>query len=143
MPVHPHPQAGRGDEPRPLAGALAGAALLRQIRVGSLTVVEGGQRRGTVHGAPAATVHVRSPRIWPMLMRGSRGLAEAYAARAWDSPDLVAVIRLAARNAVALDRARAQLAPVRVPLQRARALREPQHPPAQPQRHRRPLRPRQ
>ena len=38
-------------------------------------------------------------------MRGSRGLAESYADGLWDSPDLVAVIRLAARNAVAASTA--------------------------------------
>ena len=41
-----------------------------------------------------------------MLLRGSRGLAEAYAQGLWDSPDLVALIRLAARNVGGLDRLR-------------------------------------
>jgi cyclopropane-fatty-acyl-phospholipid synthase len=98
-------------------------AVLDRIRVGSLVVVENGE--GSVYGhggAPAATVHVRSPRLWPMLLRGSRGLAEAYANGWWDSPDLVAVIRLAARNVQGFDRLRAALAPVRLPLQNARAL---------------------
>ena len=54
---------------------------------------------------PPSTVH--SPEFWRMLMRGSRGLAESYAHGLWDSPDLVALIRLAARNAVA-DRPRAR-----------------------------------
>ena len=36
-----------------------------------------------------------------MLLRGSRGMAEAYAKGLWDSPDLVALIRLAALNAAA------------------------------------------
>ena len=57
-----------------------------------------------------------------MFLRGSRGLAESYAQGLWDSPDLTAVIRLAARNAHRLDRLRMRLAPVLVPLQRARAL---------------------
>src|SRR5438045_2623480 len=53
---------------------------LERIRVGSLVVVENGDSRVYGHGgAPAATVYVRSPRLWPMLLRGSRGLAEAYA----------------------------------------------------------------
>jgi cyclopropane-fatty-acyl-phospholipid synthase len=60
-----------------------------------------------------------------MLLRGSRGLAEAFAQGLWDSPDLVALIRLAARNAGGLDRLRARLAPVRWPLQRAGALLRP------------------
>ena len=61
-------------------------------------------------------------RTWPMLLRGSRGMAEAFAQGLWDSPDLVALIRLAARNAGGLDRLRSRLAPVRWPLQRAGAL---------------------
>jgi cyclopropane-fatty-acyl-phospholipid synthase len=97
--------------------------VLERIRVGSLVVVENGESRVYGHGgAPAATVYVRSPRLWPMLLRGSRGLAEAYANGMWDSPDLVAVIRLAARNVHGFDRLRAWLAPARVPLQNARAL---------------------
>ena len=36
--------------------------------------------------------------LWRMLLRGSRGLADAYENGLWDSPDLVSVIRLAARE---------------------------------------------
>jgi cyclopropane-fatty-acyl-phospholipid synthase len=96
--------------------------LLRRIRVGSLVVVEGDERRTYGSGAPAATLDVRTPQMWPMLLRGSRGLAESYAQGLWDSPDLVAVIRLAARNASILDRVRALLSPLRTPFQRARAV---------------------
>jgi cyclopropane-fatty-acyl-phospholipid synthase len=98
------------------------SVLLRRIRTGSLVIVEDGERHVYGSGAPIATVHVRSSRVWPMLLRGSRGLAEAHAQGLWDSPDLVALIRLAARNAGGLDRLRARLAPVRWPLQRAAAL---------------------
>jgi len=98
------------------------ALLLRRIRVGSLVVVEGDERRTYGSGPPAATFHVRSPRVWQMLLRGSRGLAESYAQGLWDSPDLVAVIRLAARNASILDRVRALLSPLRTPFQHARAI---------------------
>ena len=55
-----------------------------------------------------------------MLLQGSRGLADAYAQGLWDSPDLVALIRLAARNASGLDRAR-RLAPLLVRPSGARA----------------------
>jgi cyclopropane-fatty-acyl-phospholipid synthase len=99
-----------------------GSLLLRRIWVGSLVVVEGGDRHSYGSGPPAATFHVRSPRTWQMLLRGSRGLAEAYAQGLWDSPDLVALIRLAARNATGLDRLRARLSPLRTPAQRVRAL---------------------
>jgi cyclopropane-fatty-acyl-phospholipid synthase len=94
---------------------------LRRIARGSLIVVEDGERRVYGSGPPAATIIVRSARMWRMGLRGSRGLADAYAAGLWDSPDLVALVRLAARNAPGLDRLRRRLAPVRVPAQRLRA----------------------
>jgi cyclopropane-fatty-acyl-phospholipid synthase len=98
----------------------AAGVLLRSIRVGSLTFVENGERRTFGAGAPAATIDVHEPRFWALLMRGSRGLAEAYAQGVWDSPDLVAVIRLAARNAVLIDRVRAVTAPLWKPRQHLR-----------------------
>jgi cyclopropane-fatty-acyl-phospholipid synthase len=101
---------------------LAAKALLTQIRVGSLTVVEGTERHTFGSGTPAALIHVHRPEFWRMLMRGSRGLGESYASGAWDSPDLVAVIRLAARNAVMIDRVRAYTTPVWAPHQRIRSV---------------------
>jgi cyclopropane-fatty-acyl-phospholipid synthase len=97
--------------------------LLTRIKVGSLVVSDGRKRRTYGSGPPAATVQLRSPRIWRMLLRGSRGMAEAYAQGAWDSPDLVAVIRLGARNAGSLDRLRSIFAPLWYPAQYLRALR--------------------
>jgi cyclopropane-fatty-acyl-phospholipid synthase len=98
-------------------------ALLRRVRAGALTVLEEGRQPATFGaGSPRATVHVRSPRAWRQFLRGSNGLAEAYARGLWDSPDPTAVVRVAARNAAALDRARARLAPLLAPGQRARAL---------------------
>jgi cyclopropane-fatty-acyl-phospholipid synthase len=73
-------------------------------------------------GFPHATVNVRSPQAWRRLLRGSNGLAEAYARGLWDSPDPTAVVRVAARNAQALDRMRACLKPLLVPAQRVRGL---------------------
>jgi cyclopropane-fatty-acyl-phospholipid synthase len=98
------------------------SALLGQIRVGTLVIVEGTRRRTFGSGTPAATIHLHDDRFWRMLMRGSRGLAESYALGMWDSPDLVAVIRLAARNAVLIDRVRAVTAPFWTPHQQVRAL---------------------
>jgi cyclopropane-fatty-acyl-phospholipid synthase len=102
---------------------LAAALLLRQIQVGSLVIVDGRRRQTFGAGPPAAVIHVRHPGFWRMLMRGSRGLAESYARGWWDSPDLVAVIRLAARNAALIDRVRAATAPLWTPQQRLRDLR--------------------
>jgi len=95
--------------------------LLRRIRTGTLTVFEDGQRRAFGSGPPAATIIVRSAKMWRMALRGSRGLADAYADGLWDSPDLTALVRLAARNASGLDRLRARIALVRIPVQRVRA----------------------
>jgi cyclopropane-fatty-acyl-phospholipid synthase len=100
---------------------LSATALLAQIRVGSLTVVEGTDRHTFGQGTPGALIQVNRPEFWRMLMRGSRGLAESYAAGYWDSPDLVAVIRLAARNAVLIDRVRSYTTPLWAPHQRIRA----------------------
>jgi cyclopropane-fatty-acyl-phospholipid synthase len=105
-----------------LARAIA-HVLLRRIHSGSLTVTEDGRPSLTFgEGAPRGLVHVRSPRAWRKLLRGSNGLAEAYAQELWDSPDPTAVVRVAARNAQALDRLRVALAPLLAPAQRARAL---------------------
>jgi cyclopropane-fatty-acyl-phospholipid synthase len=94
---------------------------LRRIATGSLTLVEDGSRRVYGTGPPAATITVHSARMWRAALAGSRGLADAYADGLWDSPDLVALVRLAARNAPGLDRLRRRLAPIRVPVQRFRA----------------------
>jgi cyclopropane-fatty-acyl-phospholipid synthase len=94
---------------------------LRRIGAGSLTVLEDGSRRVYGSGPPAATITVHSPRMWRAGLTGSRGLADAFADGLWDSPDLVALVRLAARNAPRLDRLRRRLAPVRIPAQRVRA----------------------
>jgi cyclopropane-fatty-acyl-phospholipid synthase len=98
-------------------------ALLRRIHSGSLTVLEDGRPKATFGGgAPHATVFVRSPLAWRKLLRGSNGLADAYSRGLWDSPDPTAVVRVAARNAGALDRGRAVLAPLLAPAQRVRTL---------------------
>jgi cyclopropane-fatty-acyl-phospholipid synthase len=91
--------------------------LLRQVRSGQLTILEDGQRLVVGHGSPRATVHINSPDAWPLLLHGSRGMGEAYMEGLWDTPDLTAVVRVAARNIGRLDRWRRRLAPVRVPWQ--------------------------
>ena len=98
-------------------------SLLRRLRSGQLTVLDGDRRVVFGEGAPRATVQVNSPRLWPKLLQGSRGMAEAYTQGLWESPDLTAVVRVAARNAASLDQWRRRLAPARVPLQAARGVR--------------------
>jgi cyclopropane-fatty-acyl-phospholipid synthase len=102
---------------------LAASLLLRQIHVGSLIITGDGRRRRFGSGAPTATIQINDSRFWRMLLRGSRGLAESYARGWWASPDLVAVIRVAARNAFVIDRVRRATAPFWAPHQRVRALR--------------------
>ncbi|HYF28673.1 MAG TPA: cyclopropane-fatty-acyl-phospholipid synthase family protein [Baekduia sp.] len=95
-------------------------ALLARLRDGGLELVEPGGSRHVLGGAggePRARIEVRDPRFWPALRRGSRGLASAYVDGWWETPDLTAVIGVAARNAGALDEARRRLAPLRVPYQ--------------------------
>jgi len=100
--------------------------VLRRLRAGTLAIVDAeGRRRTYGSGAPTATVSVHSERVWPMLLHGSVGLADAYAEGLWDSPDLVALIRLAARNGALMDRPRRRLAPLLAPVQMARALTRP------------------
>lgn len=97
-------------------------AMLRRISVGELTVREG--RRTRVFGpggGPRATIDVRSPRAWPMLAHGGRGLADAYRDGLWDSPDIAAVFRVAARNVAKLDALRRRIAFAREPWLRVRS----------------------
>ena len=104
--------------------------LLQRLRAGTLTIVEPGGAQltygsGAPDAGPAARATVRSARAWRKLLRGSIGLADSYAEGLWDSPDLVAVIRLAARNAALTDRARRRLLPLTRPVRTARALARP------------------
>ena len=61
------------------------SALLRPVRAGRLEIVEPNARLGfgPLDAAQRATIHVRDPSFWRSLVRGSRGLGEAYAAGAW------------------------------------------------------------
>ena len=96
--------------------------LLGRIRTGQLTVVEGHSRVVIGAGRPSAVVSVHDPRAWRLMLRGGRGMAEAYAEGLWDSPDLTSVIRVAARNAGGMDAVRRRMTPLREPYQRARSL---------------------
>ena len=97
-----------------IARAAASAGLAR-LEEGRIEVREGERRRvfGPA-GAPLnATIEVRSPRFWTALLRGSVGLARSYAAGEWDCDDLVALVRIGAREMPRLDRLRRPFVPVR------------------------------
>jgi cyclopropane-fatty-acyl-phospholipid synthase len=98
---------------------LARAAVLRRlarIASGSLVVVDGdgATRFGEADSELRATVTVRDPGFWRALaLRGALGGSEAWLDGAWQADDLVRVIRILARNRVALaglDRGLARLA---------------------------------
>ena len=83
-----------------------GLAAAARIRVGSLTVVlpdgdrqvygdEGSSERAEIH------IHDRAALV-RMLVHGETGGGEAYMDGLWSSPDLAALLRLAARNREAL-----------------------------------------
>lgn len=100
--------------------------LLSRVFVGQLVVHEDGREYRFGPGRdddPSAVVHVASPRAWPLLLKGSSGLGESYARGYWDSPDLVALIRIAAVNTSELDTVRRCVTPLRAPFQRLRSLR--------------------
>lgn len=92
--------------------------LLSRLRGGQLTVVEGGREEH--YGEPGdidARMEVRQPRMWRQTLAGGGvGFGEAYVDGLWDSDDLVAVLRVFARNIDRLNRL------LRNPLTRLRTL---------------------
>jgi cyclopropane-fatty-acyl-phospholipid synthase len=73
---------------------------------------------GQTNAELSATLEVHSPRFYRALLGGSVGLGEAYRDGVWDCDDLVALVRIAARNMATLDRWRRRVHPVLAPLQR-------------------------
>lgn len=76
------------------------------IRRGTLTIVfpDGSNHRVSASAQPEATVIVRDARMITRLMTGGNvGLAEAYLDGLWESPDIRAVMELAAVNEAELQ----------------------------------------
>ena len=96
------------------------SALLGRLTHGRIEIVGSGQRRcfGPADAGFQVTIVVHDRSFWRALARGSRGIAESYAAGSWDCDDLVTLVRIAAREAPRLDRLRAPLAPLRNALTR-------------------------
>jgi cyclopropane-fatty-acyl-phospholipid synthase len=102
---------GGADVNRPISGfwmrTLAGA--LRHMAVGQLILTGPDGGRETIAAAkpgPQAVIHVRRARAVRRLFTGGDvGFAESYLAGDWDSPDLAALIELAARNEAAMAEA--------------------------------------
>ena len=144
------PPRGEAPEGVPLAvgDRLARTAVrqaLRRVRAGRIEVVEGGRRRafGPAGAELRATVTIHDPAAWRGPLRGSVGLGETYVDGLWETDDLVALIRIAARELRQLDGLRGAVARPRGLLHRARRLVPENTRDAAPAAHRRPLRPRQ
>jgi cyclopropane-fatty-acyl-phospholipid synthase len=78
---------------------------LRRLRAGRVEVLEGGSRRayGPEGAELRATVTIHDVAAWRALLGGSAGLGEAYVERLWETDDLVALIRIAARELRRVD----------------------------------------
>jgi len=91
--------------------------LLRHLHDGRIEFVEDG--RHTILGPPSGqTVRVRvnDPAAFrAAVLHGSIGLADSYVDGAWETDDLVGLIRVAARNVTGLDRLRRRFAFALVP----------------------------
>jgi cyclopropane-fatty-acyl-phospholipid synthase len=107
-----------------LARTAVSAVMRRGVRHGRIEVVEDGRRRG--FGPPGAdlraTVTVNDTAAWRGPLRGSVGLGEGYVDGLWETDDLVALIRIAARELRDLDGLRGAVARPRGALHRLRRL---------------------
>jgi len=99
-------------------------AVLRRIEAGSIEVDErfgGGEvlRFGPPSAARHARVEVHDPGVYLRLVQSkSIGLGLTYAERRWDSDDLPALLRIAARDVARADPLRRRIAPLLLPFQR-------------------------
>ena len=95
----------------------------RRIRVGELTVVLADGARRTFKGqtaGPRAEIRLADQSVlWRILFGGEIAAGRAYMDGGWTSPDLPALLRLAALNREALDLTGG---PLRAPLQLPRTL---------------------
>jgi cyclopropane-fatty-acyl-phospholipid synthase len=90
-------------------------ALLRTLREGRLDLFDGRRRHSFgPPGAPlATTVRLRDEGFLRALPRGSLALAESYVDGSWEADDLVALVRIGAREMPRVDQWRRPFAPLR------------------------------
>jgi len=107
-----------------LSRTAVSAVMNRGVRHGRIDVVEGGRRRrfGPADADLRASVVVKDPAAWRGPLRGSVGLGEGYVDGLWETDDLVALIRIAARELRDFDGLRSAIARPRGLLHRARQL---------------------
>ncbi len=74
--------------------------VLRRLRSGRIDVVEAGRERsfGPADAELRATLAIHDPAAWRGALHGSVGLGETYVDGLWETNDLVALIRIAARE---------------------------------------------
>jgi cyclopropane-fatty-acyl-phospholipid synthase len=94
-----------------LARAGVGAVLGR-VRNGRIDVVEGSRERsfGPPDAELTAKIQIKDPAAWRGPLRGSVGLGESYVDGLWETDDLVALIRIAARELREMDGVRGLIA---------------------------------
>ncbi len=73
---------------------------LRRLRNGRIDLIEAGRERsfGPADAELRATLTIRDPAAWRGALHGSVGLGETYVDGLWETDDLVALIRIAARE---------------------------------------------
>jgi cyclopropane-fatty-acyl-phospholipid synthase len=104
-----------------MLGGLRGGCLL--IREGT-RIIRCGRQPG-----PCAEIEVRAPHFWSrLLVGGSLAAGETWVEGLWHSPDLVAVVRLLARNLPTLDRLERRLGWLAFPMRRLEHLLRPNSP---------------
>jgi cyclopropane-fatty-acyl-phospholipid synthase len=110
--------------------------IFSRVRAGRIEVLEGARRRGfgPRDADLRATVTIRDPAAWRAPLRGSVGLGEAYMDGLWETDDLVALMRIGARELRQLDGLRGVIARPRGLLHRLRRL-VPDNTPAGARRH--------
>ncbi|HSS42039.1 MAG TPA: cyclopropane-fatty-acyl-phospholipid synthase family protein [Solirubrobacterales bacterium] len=106
-----------------LARAGVGTVLGR-LRYGRIDVVEGGRERsfGPPGAELTAAVTINDPAAWRDPLHGSVGLGEGYVDGRWETDDLVALIRIAARELHGMDGIRRAVAKPRGAWHRVRGL---------------------
>ena len=98
--------------------------LLGRLRDGRIEIAEAGRRRafGPPDAELRATLTVNDPVAWRGALRGSVGLGEDYLEGRWEADDLVALLRIAARELQRPSRLRGALARARGLAHRLRRL---------------------
>jgi cyclopropane-fatty-acyl-phospholipid synthase len=98
--------------------------VLRRLRSGRIDVAEAGRERsfGPAGAELRAAITVHDPAAWRGALHGSVGLGETYVDGLWETDDLVALIRIAARELRTTGRVRGAVAGPRGWAHRARGL---------------------